>query len=268
MQISWFTVIAQVINFFILVWLLKKYLYKPVLKAIDEREKNIASKLEDAEAKETEANKEQQEFKQKNDEFDSKKKALMDKAVAETNDERKKLVEAAKNEAHDLHAKMEKELKDMQEKLNHEIVQKTQNEVFSIARKVLNDLASSGMEEQATINFIKHINDLKKKEKEQFIEAFKSDSNPILVQSAFELPSEQQTDIKSAVTEILGKETQFHFKTSPKLISGIELTSNGYKLAWSISEYLNSLQRNISDTMKEKSNAEPDIKEHARKKTK
>jgi len=31
MLIDWFTVIAQVINFLILVWLLKKFLYKPIL---------------------------------------------------------------------------------------------------------------------------------------------------------------------------------------------------------------------------------------------
>ena len=39
MEINWFTVIAQVINFLILVWLLKRFLYKPVLNAIAEREK-------------------------------------------------------------------------------------------------------------------------------------------------------------------------------------------------------------------------------------
>ena len=51
MEIDWFTVIAQVINFLILVWLLKRFLYKPVLNAIAEREKKIAAQLSDAEAK-------------------------------------------------------------------------------------------------------------------------------------------------------------------------------------------------------------------------
>ncbi len=45
MLINWFTVVAQIINFLILVWLLKRFLYKPVLKAIDEREKKIAAQL-------------------------------------------------------------------------------------------------------------------------------------------------------------------------------------------------------------------------------
>jgi len=38
MLIDWFTVVAQVINFLILVWLMKRFLYKPILNAIAARE--------------------------------------------------------------------------------------------------------------------------------------------------------------------------------------------------------------------------------------
>ena len=48
MLIDWFTVGAQVLNFLILVWLLKRFLYKPILNAIDAREKRIAAELADA----------------------------------------------------------------------------------------------------------------------------------------------------------------------------------------------------------------------------
>jgi len=248
MQINWFTVIAQVINFLVLVWLLKRFLYKPILKAIDERENKIAAQIKDAEAKDAKAKKEQAEFARKNETFDKEKKGLMDKAVAETNEEKEKLLEAARNEATVLRSKLENSLKEMQENLNRDIAQKTQQEVFAIARKTLADLASLGLEEQSANIFIKRLNDLKKEEKQQFIDAFKSGSEPILLQSAFDLPAKQQTDIKSTVNEILGAKTQFQFKTAPEIISGIELTSNGYKLAWSISEYLNSLQKNILET--------------------
>ena len=63
MLIDWFTVGAQVLNFLILVWLLKHFLYKPILNAIDAREKRIASELADADAKKTEAQKERDDFR-------------------------------------------------------------------------------------------------------------------------------------------------------------------------------------------------------------
>ncbi|MBU0908993.1 MAG: F0F1 ATP synthase subunit B, partial [Proteobacteria bacterium] len=48
MGIDWFTFCAQIINFLILVWLLKKVLYQPVLNAMAEREAKIAARLNDA----------------------------------------------------------------------------------------------------------------------------------------------------------------------------------------------------------------------------
>jgi len=255
MQINWFTVIAQLLNFVVLVWLLKRFLYKPILNAIAEREKKIASLLKDAEAKDNKAKKEQAEFSKKNELFDKEKQALMDKVIAETNDERQKLFEAARTEATLLRSKLNAALQEMQENMKNGIAQNTQHEVFAIARKTLADLASLSFEEQATNVFIKRLNELKKEEKKQFIEAFvplKNGTNPILVRSAFELPENQTKKISKAVNEILGVEAHFQFTTSPELIGGIELTANGYKLAWSISEYMGSLQKNILETLKDK----------------
>jgi F-type H+-transporting ATPase subunit b len=255
------------------VWLLKRFLYKPILNAIDQREKNIAGLIKDAEAKDALAKKEQADFSKKNESFEKEKMELMDKAVAETNEEREKLFDTARNEATELRSKLEKSLKEMQENLNRDIVQKTQKEVFAIARKTLADLASLQLEEQTANIFIKRINDLKKEEKKEFVDAFKTDANPVLVQSAFDLAKKQQTDIESAVCEILGKGTHFQFKTEPEIISGIELSSNGYKLAWSISEYLSSLQKDISETlndktMKDETKKDPPVEPKAKSNTK
>ena len=77
MLIDWFTVVAQAINFLILVWLLKRYLFKPILHAIDQREKGIATQLAQAEAKKAEAQKERDDFQHKNETFDQERAALL-----------------------------------------------------------------------------------------------------------------------------------------------------------------------------------------------
>ena len=71
MLVDWFTVGAQAINFIILVWLLKRFLYRPILDAVDAREKRVATELADADAKKAEAVKERDEFQHKNEEFDA-----------------------------------------------------------------------------------------------------------------------------------------------------------------------------------------------------
>ena len=255
MKIDWFTVIAQIVNFIVLVGVLWHFLYKPILKAIDEREKKIAAQLADAAAKKAEAAKEQEDFKQKNIKFDQEKKDLMTKAETEAETEHQKLLESARTDATALKTKLDEARKEAQETLDHEIMQKTRNEVFAITRKALTDLASVSLEEQSGNMFIKRLNELSEEEKKKFRDAFQSSKNPVLVRSAFDIPAKQQAEIKDAVNKILSADTPFQYKNAPELISGIELSANGYKLAWSISEYINSLEKSLPEI--EKTKTEP-----------
>jgi len=251
MKINWFTVVAQAINFVVLIWLLRRFLYKPILKAIDTREKNIASQLKEAEDKKTAAAKEQDDFRKKNEDFDRLKQGLMDKAVTDSHAERDKLIAGAKKDAGILSAGLQKTMQDTLESQNNDIARKTEQEVFSITRKALTDIASVSLEEQSVNTFIRRLDEAKADEKRQFVDAFTSNANTILIRSAFDLPPKQQEDLSNAVDKVLGSKAPLQFKTTPELISGIELTTNGYKLAWSFSEYLHSLEQSIPARTKE-----------------
>lgn len=243
MQINWFTVIAQGLNFILLVWLMKRFLYTPILTAIDQREKKIKAQLTDAKTQKSEAQTEKDTFNQKNTDFDQQKKALMDTAVTEVQTQRQKLLDAARQEADALKAKQQKSLQEDQENLQNDIAKKTRQTVFLITKKALADLASVGLEDQTVTVFTERLHHLNPAEKQSFIDAFQSDKTPIAVQSAFDLTPKQQTAIKTAVAKLLGSEPDFAFKTTPELISGIGLRSNGFKLAWSVSDYLTALEK-------------------------
>jgi F-type H+-transporting ATPase subunit b len=263
MKIDWFTVIAQAINFLILVWLLKRYLYKPILNAIDQREQKIKSQLEEAAANKAEAQKAQDQYKQKNEEFDEQKSIMMNQAIAEVDDEREKLLEQARKDADTKRSALEKSLKDLQKETIQEIGKRIQSEVLSIARKTLDDLASASLEDQIANTFIKRIGELKDAEKERFISSFKSASTPLIIRSAFGLSTESQAKIQKAINDALKTTAQFQFDEKPELIGGIELVTNGYKLSWSISEYLTSLQNSISEITQGMSREEPEKRENA-----
>jgi F-type H+-transporting ATPase subunit b len=250
MHIDWFTVIAEVINFLILVWLLKKFLYKPVLKAIDEREKRISDQLRDADTKKAEAKKEQDDFKGKNIEFDKQRNDLMNKAVDESNKKGEKLLEDVRRQADILRVNLDKALKDSYETQSLEIANKTKEQVLIITRKALADIASQNLEEQSVNSFLNKLLGLRENEKKQIIDAFKSDANPLIVQSAFDLQEKQKNDISNAVNEVVGGKRNIQFKTKPSLISGVVLSTDGYKLAWNISEYLDSLEKDITEATK------------------
>ena len=137
MLIDWFTVGAQSLNFLLLVWLMKRFLYKPILHAIDEREKRVATELANAYKKKAEAQKESVEFKHKNEEFDQQRAALLSKATDEAKAERQRILDEGRQAANALSAKQQETLRNDAHNLNQAIMRRTQQEVFAIARKAL-----------------------------------------------------------------------------------------------------------------------------------
>ena len=57
-----FTIIAQLINFSVLIYLLNKFLYKPVLATLEKRREDIKSKMEEIEDKLKESDKLKEEY--------------------------------------------------------------------------------------------------------------------------------------------------------------------------------------------------------------
>ncbi len=249
MLINWFTVLAQAINFLILVWLLKRFLYKPILHAIDEREKGIAAQLAQAEAKVAEAQKERDDFQHKNEVFDQQRAALLTKATDEAKAERQRLLDEAKKEADALRAKRQAALRDEQRNLSQDIIRWTQKQVFAITRKTLTDLAGTGLEERMGDVFVQRVRALTGEAKEQLATAFKTSNHMVSVHSAFDLPPAQRAAIESAVKETFAPEARVQFETAPELVSGIELSTNGQKVAWSIADYLATLEKRAGDLL-------------------
>ncbi len=177
MLINWFTVLAQAVNFLILVWLLKRFLYKPILHAIDEREKGIATRLAQAEATKAEAQKERDDFRHKNEAFDQERAALLKKATDEADAGRQRLLDEAKKEADALRAKREDALRTEQRNLGQDIIRLTQKQVFAIARKTLTDLADTSLEERMGDAFVQRVRALTGDAKEQLVTAFKSSNH-------------------------------------------------------------------------------------------
>ena len=256
MLIDWFTIIAQVFNFLILVWLMKRFLYKPILNAIDAREKRIADELASADKKKAEAQKESDEFKHKNEEFDKQRAALLSKATQDAETERQKLMDEARKAADVLSAKRQESLRNDTKNLNQAISLRTQQEVFAIARKTLRDLSTTTLEECMTGVFIRRLQGMDSQTKNGLLNVLKTSSQSGTVRSAFDLAEGQRAAIQNALNVSFSADIHLKFETTPDLIGGIEFTSNGQRLAWSIADYLKSLEKGVDEILKEKEKSE------------
>lgn len=251
MLIDWFTVAAQVLNFLILVWLMKRFLYKPVLDAIDAREQRIARELADAAAKQAEASEQRDAFRQRNEAFDQQRTELLGKATGEAATERQRLLDQARAAADALLASRQQKLRSEADHLNQAIRQQIRQEVFAIARKTLAELASVSLEACATDEFIRRLRLLGADEHDRFGRALAGASETAQVRSAFELPTAQRLTIQHALRELFASDLPLHFETADEVIGGIELSVNGQRVAWSIDAYLGSLEDDVNRLLRE-----------------
>lgn len=259
MLIDWFTVGAQALNFVILVWLMKRFLYKPIVHAIDTREKRIAAELADANTKKAEAKIERDAFHKKNEAFDQERAGLIRKATDEAKAEGERLLDEARKAADALGFEREEMLNREVRNLSHAIERRTQEQVFAIARKALTELAAISLEERMTEVFIRRLQALegnaKKKLTTGLSQAIKEVSEPVFISSAFDLPDPSREAIRDAVKNIFSLEPKLQFKTKPDLICGIELSAHGQKISWSIEEYLELLEKGVSELLQNQANA-------------
>ncbi|HTV95489.1 MAG TPA: F0F1 ATP synthase subunit delta [Steroidobacteraceae bacterium] len=247
MLIDWFTVAAQALNFIILIWLLRRYLYGPILAAVAAREKRIAAQLADAAATRLQARKEQEEFAQKKAQLERERTTLLDKAAGEANVERQRLLSEARRDADALSTQRRDALVEEARALDEVLRRRTQQEVFAIARRALQDLAAVSLEERITAMFVERLRSADAQAKERWKGNLHAAPVRALVRSAFELSASQRAAIKDALEEVVGAAMSVEFETAASLISGIEATVNEYRMAWSIESYLDALEREVGE---------------------
>jgi F-type H+-transporting ATPase subunit b len=93
---------------------------------------------------------------------------------------------------------------------------------------------------------------LSDKQKEELRAALVASNRPVLVRTAFEVEPPQKAAIEAGIKGILGEGTAIEYETKTGLISGVELTANGQKFAWSIADYLTSLTNSVHGLLEPK----------------
>jgi F-type H+-transporting ATPase subunit b len=247
MLIDWFTVAAQMVNFLILLWLLKHFLYHPVLKALDEREKKIAAELNHAAAVEEEASRQKSEWEGKNNNFEQQRTLMMRQVEEEAEKKRVELLESARKEYDNLHLKLLETLRREKEEHEEETIRRIKSEIFSVAGKLLRELADETLEERIVDSFCRRLRETGKDEIGEIKNAMQETGQPTL-RSTFHLEAAQQDKITETTKRLFSIDTPLSFETSDELGCGIELCMNGRCISWNIDAGLDSLRKTADQT--------------------
>jgi F-type H+-transporting ATPase subunit b len=246
MLINWFTVGAQVLNFIVLVWLLKRFLYRPVLNAIEAREKRVAAELANADLQMADIKKSRDEVQAKSHAFDEERSALLAKAILNAKIESERLLHNARQAADALTSQRNAALHSETARLSVELARLAAAESINIARAALKDLAGADLEARICEVFVRRLRGIDSPTKETLGILLKSPTGEPVVMSSFELSSRDATAIQTALNETFSADIHLRFETSPNAIGGIELGAGGERLSWTITGYLKTLEEKVA----------------------
>ncbi len=246
MQIDWFTFVCQIVNFLVLVWLLKKLLYRPILNAVEERERGITQRLESAADREAAAEQAKQAFENQQAELAHLKDSLMAEAAADVETWKKDQQARVRKEVAEMQDQWHEAVSREQQQFLGELRQRTARQVQDIVRHVLRELADIDLEQQSVQRFLSQLDELLAKEPD--VANAGGTGLPLVVRTAFPLADEDREALSKNVAARLGKHT-LRFEVDPDLICGIELVAGDRKLEWNVDHYLVALERSIATAL-------------------
>ena len=249
MLIDWFTVIAQIINFLILVLLLRRFLYRPILNMMAERERKIADRLEQAEKQRATAVAEIETYHQKNAAFDQERETMIRQAQAEVAERRQTWLHEARSEVQETRTRWQKALAEEREAFLQTIRQQAGQQTYRVIRRALGDLADAELEAQIVKLFLARLAHLPAEDAQTIREVLARETAVLTLNSAFDLDDSQRKALRQAIAAQFSNGHTLHFQTTPDLICGLELVAPGHKVAWSLSSYLDELEEALTEAL-------------------
>lgn len=242
MGIDGFTLAAQVVNFLVLVWLLKRFLYGRIVRAMDDREAEIAGRLNDASQARAAAEKEADLYRTRNRELDEQRERSLAQVKEEVEARRREMTEAARAEVEEAQAKWLEALTRERQGLVRDLRERVGEQVLAVVRRALKELAGAELEREAVTVFLARLRALPGDERDGIAAAIRDSDPAVEIRTAFPLPPEQREEVSRAIRGHLDERADVRFVTAPDLIFGVEMSAHSHRLVWNLDEYLERLE--------------------------
>ncbi|PEN14870.1 hypothetical protein CRI94_00825 [Longibacter salinarum] len=245
MQIDWFTFGAQIVNFLILIGLLKRFLYGPILDAMDRREASIRSRIAEAETKKEEAQQEGEHYRSLQLAFEAHREERMQEVEEDAEAHRHQLLARAREDIEYLEAQWREAIERDRAAFLHTVSERAVTETIELTRRVLNDLADADLEEQVMTVFLRHLQNPEDALAKKLVDAFEEADAEVTIRSAFELSDAQRARLLAVLQERAGHDLLLSTATDSGIGLGVEVQVANRTIGWTIDQYVEQLLEDV-----------------------
>ena len=230
MELDWTTFFLEIANFLILVWIMNRLLYRPVMQAIASRREGLARSAAEAERLREDAAELEARYRSRLGEWEREKEGLRKEMLAELGAERARLESA-------LHASLEREREkarsireqDLRDSLR-EMEERALSQGSRFATRLLEEVSSPELESRLQELFLSTLAALPAERLRSIAEALAEPGVSVRAATAFACPEERRAEIRQRLSEICGYYGEVEFAEEPALLAGVRLSAGPWIL--------------------------------------
>ncbi len=223
MELNWSTFLLEILNFLVLVWILKRFLYRPVLDLIARRRERIERTL-------TEARRERQAGKDVQNQYEGRladwerEKEIAHRALQrELEATRRQRLEAFDTEL----AQRREKARVLSERERHELEQRLESRALGLgaafAARLLERVAAADLENRLVAMALEDLAELTPQQQKALTRALHETDAPAEVVSAYPLENGYRRALETALADLAGIQVTCHYREDPVLIAGLWL---------------------------------------------
>ena len=247
MGVNWIVFFAQIVNLFVLVWLLKKFLYRPIVSAVEKRQAEIMNKVNKAKEEYALAEAEHKQLSKKLKNFEATKKKKFDEVAKEIEEFKSHQMSLVKDEAHKLRQKMQADLDRQVQSLHTQINELFADNFVTLSQKMMGELSGETAFSGSLSLFQKQLKNLSKSDIKKIKSSYEK-QNIICISSSETLSKKMQQELAIFLSDTFdwALPLKMRFETDKNLILGLEMTVGNHSAEWHLKAYLDEYQNKLN----------------------
>jgi len=238
-ELDWTTFLLEVINFLILVWLLKRFLYQPVLNEIEKRRQKIKADLLQAAAEQDEARALKSQYEARLVDWEREKRTAFDALRQKLDQEREKRLQQLDNEMEQQRLKHQARDQQQQAQWRTQAESEALQLGSAFAARLVQGLAGPELDRRLQQLFLEQFGALPESTLNEFRKGRQDDTVSVEVLSATPLDAAQQQVIRQALEQKLAPiEARWQFRQDEKLIAGLRVSIGSWVLQANLQDEL------------------------------
>ena len=242
MQFDLFTFIASLFNFIVLLVLLRIFLFKRVVAAMEARESRLSETWDEAEEAKSDAEELRDEYAKRMERIDEKRSEVLDDARSQADRERESLLEEARHEVQQKREEWMDALREDQQKLLRGVQEEVTRAAVESARSILQGLAGVSLEDAMVDRLLQQIS-------EDGDQAEMFGGEEVQIATSRELDDDERSRIRTRLNDVAEPDS-VDFTRVDGLICGVRIKLGDREISWSAADRVADLETAVTDLLK------------------